>query len=46
MKLFPHALYVRLHNNLTRERINIQPSFPKNMDAMMPVNYSSIRPGL
>jgi hypothetical protein len=38
-------LQIRLHNDLARKCVNINAPFTENMDAMMSVEYSSIRSG-
>jgi hypothetical protein len=43
IKLFPHALRVRLYHDLTRKRVNIHSTLAKQMDTMIPIDYSSVR---
>jgi hypothetical protein len=45
MEFSRHRLVIFFHNDLTSQSINVDAPLAKNVNPMMPVEYSSIRPG-
>lgn len=45
IEFLSHLLVLALHNDIPRKTVNIHASLTQNVDALMSIQYSSIRPG-
>jgi hypothetical protein len=44
VEFFPHLFVLALHNNVSRKTVDVHASLTQNVDTMMSIQYSSIRP--